>query len=281
MQPRRMQSTTFTGRETTSFSFPKFDQNRLQLSTNLTFTGNSTVSQGALQVTPNSGNNFSTYLANQAGRVFYSTPFVLWAAAANSNASSAAADGRRVASFSTVFQFNLYRTNASVKGEGLAFVVASGNGGQPPGSYGGYLGLTNASTDGLAANGFVAVELDTVKQPYDPDDNHVGLDLNGVRSVSAVPLAPYGIQLAPNDTSSSGDQMVWVDYNGTARHVRVYMSANGSSDKPATAVLNASLDLSEYLLGNDAYFGFSASTGVKYQFNCVPTWNMTVERLPG
>lgn len=269
-------TSTVAGVDFTTFSFPGFDKNP----TDLTLWGNASVNQNALQITPDTGNNANSFLVDQAGRAFYATPFTLWAANASSSNSSAAA-GRRVASFSTVFKANLYRQNQTVKGEGLAFVVASGNGGPPPGSYRGYLGLTNASTDGLAANGFVAVELDTVKQPYDPDDNHVGLDLNGVRSVSAVPLAPYGIQLAPNDTSSSGDQMVWVDYNGTARHVRVYMSANGSSDKPATAVLNASLDLSEYLLGNDAYFGFSASTGVGYQLNCVLMWNMTVEVLHG
>jgi autotransporter-associated beta strand protein len=229
MQPRRMQSTTFTGRKTTSFSFPKFDQNRLQLSTNLTFTGNSTVSQGALQVTPDSGNNFSTYLTNQAGRVFYSTPFVLWAAAANSNASSAAADGRRVASFS---------------------------------------------------NGFVAVELDTVKQPYDPDGNHIGLDVNGVRSSSATcPLAALGIELAPGDTGASdGSNFVWVDYDGAAWRLRAYISPNGT--KPSAAALDASLDLSAIVAARDTYFGFSASTGADdYLLNCVKMWNMTIEVL--
>ena len=273
----RAQATVFTGtvagREITNFSFPKFDQNRVQLATNLTFTGNASVSQGALQVTPDSANNFERYLVNQTGRIFYSTPFLLWA----SNASNATADGRHVASFSTVFQINLYRANKTVKGEGLAFVVASGVDDPPPGSDGGYLGLTNASTDGLGANGFAAVELDTVKQSYDPDDNHVGLDVNGVHSTAAIPLAPYGVQLAPSDNSSSGDYMVWIDYNGTTRHVWVYISPNDT--KPATAVLNASLDLSTILLDKTGYFGFSASTGVDYQLNCVKLWNMTVEVL--
>jgi hypothetical protein len=178
-----------------------------------------------------------------------------------------------------VFRINLYRANATNKGEGLAFVIASSNAaGPPPGSHGGYLGLTNASTDGNSTNGFAAVELDTVKQPYDPDDNHVGLDVNGVRSTDAASLTPLGIQLAPVDTTvNDGFYMVWVDYNGTSRHVRVYVAKNGS--KPDTAVLNATLDLSTVLLGKKAYFGFSASTGVKYQFNCVLMWNMAVERL--
>ncbi|KAL6912238.1 hypothetical protein ACP4OV_001043 [Aristida adscensionis] len=274
----RAQATTFTstvdGRDFTTFSFPGFPKSLQQLPGNLTFPGNSTVNQNALQITMDTGNSAADFYVNQSGRVFYATPFVLWADDAPPSSSG---DGRRVASFSTAFKVNLYRVNKTVKGEGLAFVVASGNGDPPPGSYGGYLGLANASTDGAAANAFAAVELDTVKQAYDPDDNHVGLDVNGVRHAAAAPLAPFGIQLAPAD-NSSGSYFVWVDYNGTARHVRVFMSANDS--KPAAAaVLDAPLDLAAVIPGKKAYFGFSASTGVTYQLNCVLMWNMTVEKL--
>ncbi|KAM0916580.1 hypothetical protein ACQ4PT_009963 [Festuca glaucescens] len=277
----RAQSSTFSstvdGKEFTCFSFPTFSRSLMQLPDNLTFSGNSSVTQNTLQITPdsNTASGPDNFLVNQTGGVFLASPFVLWAPN-----SSSAADGRYVASFSTVFRINLYRANATNKGEGLAFVIASSNaGGPPPGSHGGYLGLTNASTDGNSTNGIAAVELDTVKQPYDPDDNHVGLDVNGVRSTDAASLTPLGIQLAPIDTTvNDGFYMVWVDYNGTSRHVWVYVAKNGS--KPDTAVLNAPLDLSTVLLGKKAYFGFSASTGVKYQFNCVLMWNMTVERLP-
>jgi hypothetical protein len=60
----------------------------------------------------------------------------------------------------------------------------------------------------------------------------------------------------------------------------VYMARNGSN-RPATPVLDTALDLSTVLLGKKAYFGFTASTGVAYQLNCVHMWNMTVEILPG
>jgi hypothetical protein len=172
------QSATFTrtvgGTDFTTFSFPSFDKTLMNLPGNLTFSNNATVSSQALQITPDTLNDPGRFLVNRAGRIMFATPYVLWA----SNASNSSADGRRVASFSTVFKINLYRANASVKGEGLTFIVASGGGAEPPpGSVGGYLGLTNASTDGSAANGFAAVEFDSVKQAYDPDDNHVGLDV--------------------------------------------------------------------------------------------------------
>jgi hypothetical protein len=268
-------TSTVGGREFTTFSFPTFDNDLQQSPDTLTFSSNATIVQNALQITPDTSNSPGRFLINQAGRVFYATPFVLWAENASKNATT---DGRHVASFSTVFKVNLYRVKPSVKGEGLSFLVASDNDKPPAGSSGGYLGLTNASSDGLDSNGFAAVELDTVRQSYDPDDNHVALDVNGVRHSAATPLGPLGIQLAPekNDTNH-GDYMAWVDYNGTTRHVWVYMSKGQL--KPAAAVLNASLDLSRVLRGKTAYFGFSASTGVTYQLNCVLMWNMTVERL--
>uniref|UniRef100_A0A0E0K4B8 non-specific serine/threonine protein kinase n=1 Tax=Oryza punctata TaxID=4537 RepID=A0A0E0K4B8_ORYPU len=277
----RAQATTFTstvdGKEFATFSFPKFDKSLMLLPANLTFSSNASVTQDGLQITPDSGNKPEIFLVNQAGRVFFTAPFVVWESKSSSSssnntaASAAAADGKYIASFSTVFKVNLFRSNLNktVKGEGLAFVVASSNAREPPvGSHGGFLGLTNASTDGKTTNGFVAVELDTVKQRYDIDDNHVGLDVNGVRSTR-----PLG-----NTTVDDGICFVWVQYNGTSRRMSVYIAKNET--KPSAAVLNASLDLSTILLGKTAYFGFSASTGAAtYQLNCVRMWNMTVERL--
>jgi hypothetical protein len=121
-----------------------------------------------------------------------------------------------------------------------------------------------------------------VKQRYDPDDNHVGLDVNGVRSKVTASLAPFDMQLAPrpgNTATDDGSCMVWIEYNGTSRHVWVYMSKKGS--RPATAVLDSPLDLSTVLVGKTAHFGFSASTGEEYELNRVLMWNMTVEILPG
>ncbi|KAL5207577.1 hypothetical protein ABZP36_032012 [Zizania latifolia] len=274
--------TTFTstidGKESTTFSFTEFDKSLRASSGNLNFSSNASISQSALQITPDSSNNPEDYLVNQAGRVFFPTPFVLWV----SNSSNTTADGNYVASFSTVFKANLYRANSnkSVKGEGLAFVIAATYDQEsPPGSYGEFLGLTNASTDGKATNRFVAVEMDSVKQPYDIDDNHVGLDINGVHSITSTSLTPIGIELAPQNTTSThdGSFFVWVEYNGTTRHVWVYMAKNNR--KPSVPVLNSSLDLPTILIGKEAYFGFSASTGLRYQLNCVLMWNMTVEKL--
>ncbi|KAL6858951.1 hypothetical protein ACP4OV_017953 [Aristida adscensionis] len=255
------------GDNVTSFSFSGFQ--RAFAGANVTLLGDANINQGALQITPDSLNNPDAYLKNKSGRVLYSTAFRLW------HHDAKAAGGKKVASFATVFTVDVFRANGSEPAEGIAFVIAPSADEPPAGSSGGYLGLTNAATDGNATNRIVAVELDTEKQRYDPDDNHVGLNVNSVVSVATASLRPLGIEISP---ASDAKYDVWVDYDGAARRIAVYMAVAGRA-KPRRAVLAAPLDLGQ-VAAEQSYFGFSASTGRKYQLNCVLAWNMTVEKLP-
>ncbi|KAG6499356.1 probable L-type lectin-domain containing receptor kinase S.5 [Zingiber officinale] len=236
----------------------------------LRFFGNAGYNMGALQLTPDSSNP-SFNLANKAGRVFLNCAFKL-----REDNGAAANASRHVASFNTSFTFNIFN-NLTKPGEGLAFLIASSLDGPPPGSEGPFLGLTNATLNGHPDNHFVAIELDTVMNTNlsDPNDNHVGLDVNGVVSNTTTNLTSLGIQIAPvNATNYS----VWIDYDGGARDIRVHIAVFNES-KPAVPALHAPLDLSEYL-NQQSYFGFAASTGDTYQLNCVLAWNLTVEILP-
>ncbi|KAF6144364.1 hypothetical protein GIB67_024591, partial [Kingdonia uniflora] len=67
------------------------------------------------------------------------------------------------------------------QGEGLTFIIAPDLD-IPAQNYGQYLGLTNVSTDGNLTNHLIAIELDTVKPDFDPDDNHMGLNINNIKS---------------------------------------------------------------------------------------------------
>ncbi|TVT99138.1 hypothetical protein EJB05_55487, partial [Eragrostis curvula] len=259
-----------------SFSFSGFQSSFRGV--NVTVLGDGNINQGALQITPDSLNNASYFLVNKTGRVLYSKPFRLWTHEKKDGGKTGnVTGGKRVASFSTVFTVNVFRPNGTEPAEGVAFVIApSADEPPPPGSFGGYLGLTNAATDGNETNKIVAVELDTEKQAYDPDDNHVGLDVNSVVSVATASLRPLGIEISPVDPVKYN---VWIDYDGRARRVAVYMAVEGKA-KPRRAVLAAPLDLGE-TVAETSYFGFSAATGRKYQLNCILAWNMTVEKLPG
>ncbi|KAJ1269150.1 hypothetical protein BS78_07G188400 [Paspalum vaginatum] len=261
----------------TGFSFSRFvSANR---GVNVTVLGEANINQGALQITPDSLNDAATYLTHRSGRVLYATPFKLWHREEGRHGGEAnnasAGGGKRVASFSTVFTVNIFRPNGTEPAEGFAFVIAPSADQPPAGSSGGYLGLTNSSTDGSAANMIVAVELDTEKQPYDPDDNHVGLNVNSVVSIANASLEPLGIEISPVDPVKYD---VWVDYDGAARRIAVYMAVAGKA-KPGREVLAAPLDLGA-TVAEWSYFGFAASTGRKYQLNCVLAWNMTLEKLP-
>ncbi|PQQ02534.1 putative L-type lectin-domain containing receptor kinase S.5 [Prunus yedoensis var. nudiflora] len=84
-------------------------------------------------------------------------------------------------------------------GEGLAFLIAP-NLTLPQGSDGQYLDLTNAASDGNPSNHLLAVELNTYKQSFDQNDNHLGININSIRSNKTVSLSDLDIQIAPNTT---------------------------------------------------------------------------------
>ncbi|THU48040.1 hypothetical protein C4D60_Mb09t22030 [Musa balbisiana] len=250
--------TTTTSYETYSIS----SFNDVANGTTLLMLKDAGYSQGALQVTP-FGLNYSAHLANKSGRIVFTIPFKLWED--DDDASNS------VASFNTDFDVIIYRPGGAVPGEGFAFVILPSLDAPPSGSERGFLGLTNATLDGNPDNHLVAIEFDTVKQSYDPNDNHVGLNVNSVVSDVA---AEVDIPIAPVNVTN---YTVWVDYDGIGRAVSVYMAVSGTP-KPFVPVLNTSLDLSRHVR-RYSYFGFAASTGATYELNCVLSWNLKVQNL--
>lgn len=249
--------------------------------------GSATISLGALQITPDSANgNYS--LANKSGRVLYNRSFTLW------NSDSDSSSPGYVASFNSSFLINVYRLNSSgvhmdsaIPGEGLAFIVAPDLT-HPDNSSGQYLGLTNATTDGNVNNHLVAIELDTLRESFDPDSNHMGLNINSVKSKNTVSLSDYGIEIAPPGAVL---YMVWVQYDGRSHNLSVFMANQTDQTKdskgafiniqprPTTPILTANINLKD-IVKQKSYFGFAASTGSYIQLNCVLMWNLTVEILP-
>ncbi|KAL6998771.1 hypothetical protein U1Q18_043194 [Sarracenia purpurea var. burkii] len=231
-----------------------------------------TISNEALQVTPDTAQR-EFDLKNQSGRVFLNQRFKLWEGSIHSS--------DEIASFNSSFLINVYRIGNNTPGEGLAFVVAPDLN-LPPKSYGQYLGLTNSTTDGNATNRLVAVEFDTFKEDFDPDANHVGLNINSVRSKNTTSLTPLGIEIAP--AGQARFYNVWVQYDGADKFIAVYIAEQAEKEgdtppRPVTPVLKEGLDL-RGVVEQYSYFGFSASTGDAEQLNCVLRWNLTVEYYP-
>ncbi|KAG8373569.1 hypothetical protein BUALT_Bualt11G0038100 [Buddleja alternifolia] len=240
-----------------------------------------TISNAALQVTPDSASS-DFNLNNNSGHILLKRPFKLWNDNNNIRPSSNTSTSRaRVASFNTSFLVNIFRPSNGTPGEGLAFVIAP-NLNLPNNSSGQFLGLTNSTTDGNPANKVVAVELDTFKQDFDPDGNHIGIDIHSVRSTKTAPLAPHNITLVPIGAKFYN---IWVDYDGQNMVMDVYIIEQAEKygqtpPKPDSPILSATdLNLMDHV-NQYSYFGFSASTGNTTQLNCVLRWNLTVHYFP-
>ncbi|KAL7192782.1 hypothetical protein ACSBR2_024576 [Camellia fascicularis] len=252
--------------KTFTAKYGAFDDNTLFATTPASLIG-----RDALQITPDTISDI-IHLTNQSGRVLLKQPFKLWKGP-NDNSSSS----DRVASFNSSFLINIFRINNNPAGEGLAFVLVPDLN-LPNNSSGQYLGLTNSTTDGLASNRLIAVEFDTFKQDFDPDDNHVGLNINSVKSKKAESLNQSGIQLSPTGAKFYN---VWVEYDGVKKTIQVYIIEQPEKDgatppRPDSPVLEEALDL-RGVVDQNSYFGFSASTGNTIELNCVLRWNLTVE----
>ncbi|CAN1142574.1 L-type lectin-domain containing receptor kinase IV.2 [Linum perenne] len=94
-----------------------------------------------------------------------------------------------VSSFSTSFVVAIVPQYSNLGGHGIAFVI-SPNRGLPDSLPSQYLGLFNKSNIGNFTNHVFAVELDTIYSSEfgDIDNNHVGIDINGLDSRTAAPV---------------------------------------------------------------------------------------------
>ncbi|KAI3426630.1 Protein kinase domain-containing protein, partial [Psidium guajava] len=230
--------------------------------------GSATINNGALQVTPDSAGNYP--LVNKSGRILLKDSFKLHD------------KGARVASFNTSFFININNHSGSTSdhGEGMAFVIAPDLSLPPPGSEGQYLGLTNATTDGNATNHLAAIEFDTFKEDFDPDNNHIGLNINSVRSKQNVSLSNFGFQLVPKGAKNF---TIWIQYDGVNKTLQVFMVDEDSpvptKPRPSNPVMiEKDLDITK-IVNEHSYFGFTASTGTAVELHCVLGWNLTVEKL--
>ncbi|KAG5533157.1 hypothetical protein RHGRI_027394 [Rhododendron griersonianum] len=192
------------------------------------------------------------------GHAFYTFPIQF------KNSSNAS-----VISFSTTFVFAIVPESPIRRGHGLAFVI-SPNKEIPRARPGQYLGLFNDTNNGKSSNHILAVELDTMYSSVfeDINDNHVGIDINGLNSTKSAPAGYFADQNGAfrkngafrNLSLISGEPMqVWVEYDGINRQLNVTMSPT-NRPKPALPLLSLTKDLSPFLL-EYMYVGFSSSAG--------------------
>lgn len=232
------------------FNFPSFKpQDETE---SLLLSKNSKFFSDAIQITP----DIRGEIKNYSGRAFYKEPYRLWSKKKN-----------KLASFNTTFVLNI-NPQTSPGGEGLAFIL-SADINLPENSAGDWLGIVNASTNGTAKAGILAVEFDTRKSStQDGPDNHVGININSISSIKMASLSNTRVNL-----SSGINVTVRIQYKNDVISVFGHMTAT-SEDSMETLLVSPPLNLSSYLQ-EEVYLGFSASTSNYTQLNCVRAWEFS------
>jgi hypothetical protein len=180
-------------------------------------------------------------------------------------------------SFSTRFEVKMSGGSAPFA-DGMVFMFQNDPRGlnslAGAGGFLGYDGFGDESptANSVGVNGFpppiepsVGVELDIFTNEWDPNNNHIAVDLNGDVEVPVAVTTPsfslYGQKVR-----------VWVDYNAESHHLKVF-AADGK-EKPLNPLLDTELDLSE-IVGPHGFVGFSAATGGLNANHDVLSWKFS------
>ncbi|CAN6302970.1 unnamed protein product [Urochloa humidicola] len=231
------------------------------------FAGQNVTTSGAAVVTPSGLLQLTNHTNEVFGHGFYPTPVRF-----KPNAST----GGAAVSFSTTFVFAIAPHYPDAHGHGIAFALAPSP--TVPGAVEGKdLGLFNTSdSTGQGSSEIVAIELDTAwdKEFSDINDNHVGIDVNSLKSVNSTPAAyvDNGTGRIVNLSLVSGNlQQVWIEYDGASMLLEVTVSPAGKP-RPPVPLLSYTVNLSS-AVADDTYVGFSGANGAAASFHYVLGWS--------
>ncbi|GMH30070.1 hypothetical protein Nepgr_031913 [Nepenthes gracilis] len=253
---------------------------------NITFNGFRSANlslDGIAEFTANGLLKLTNATRQEKGHAFYPNPIKFKYKSSSSDVS--------VYSFSTTFVFAIIPQYPTLSGHGIVFVLSPQRG--LPGSLPSqWLGLFNNTSNGNSSNHVVGVELDTIlsSEFADINDNHVGIDINGLHSAVSAPASYFVANSTDyrNLTLISGKPMqVWIEYDGNEKQMNVTL-APVDINKPKIPLLSLLIDLSP-ILKDTMYVGFSSSTGSVLTSHYVLGWsfamngsaqNLNISQLP-
>ncbi|CAI9755868.1 unnamed protein product [Fraxinus pennsylvanica] len=183
------------------------------------------------------------------GRAFYVNPIRFLDPSSNATGS-----------FSCRFSFTITSTPSCPSGEGLAFFITSNTGSFSLSD--GHMGLPADFQDS-----YVAVEFDTTFNPSleDINSNHIGIDVNSVKSLASVDVVSKGINLRGGKEITT-----WIEYRDSEKMIRVWVGYSNQI-RPISPVLEAQIDLSKQFK-EFMHVGFSASNGNGSAIHTVDRW---------
>ncbi|KAJ4753220.1 receptor lectin kinase [Rhynchospora pubera] len=171
--------------------------------------GNQLILAGSTKMTTDGLLQLTDDTTGILGHAFFSSPIPM--IIPNKNVSE-------VISFSTSFILDILTVNKA-GGHGLTFAITPSK--QLPGAdVADYLGLLGPSNNGNISNHIFAVEFDHVKttvQLNEANANHVGVDINSVKSNASQNAAYYTNQNSKVEFQLESGQPIqaWINYNGT------------------------------------------------------------------
>jgi hypothetical protein len=208
----------------------------------LTLQGNAVIQETHLELTSPQDDPYTT-----VGRALYPTPVPIWDKTTGN-----------VASFVTSFSFSLVPVGAFPPGDGLIFFLAPPNSVIPNlnNTDGGDLGVVDETT---AFNRFVGVEFDNYHNDWDPNNAHIGIDVNSLISSKT----------SPWDSQNGVLYNVSIIYDSSSKTLSVSLiDENGQLSTVAQVV-----DL-KAVLPETVSIGLSGSTSVeKRQIYVIETWS--------
>ncbi|CAL4945178.1 unnamed protein product [Urochloa decumbens] len=187
-----------------------------------------------------------------------------------------ASTGGAAVSFSTTFVFAIVPRYPEAHGHGIAFALTPSPA-VPGAMVGKNLGLFNTSdSTGQGRSEVVAVELDTVKDEEfsDINDNHVGIDVNSLKSMNSTPAAYIDNatgRLVSLNLVSGNLQQVWIEYDGASMLLEVTVSPVGTP-RPAVPLVSYTVNLSS-AVADETYVGFSGANGAASSSHYVLGWS--------
>uniref|UniRef100_A0A0E0LGX6 non-specific serine/threonine protein kinase n=1 Tax=Oryza punctata TaxID=4537 RepID=A0A0E0LGX6_ORYPU len=246
------------------------------------FAGANLTLDGTATVTPSGLLELTNGTLQLKGHAFHPTP--LRFGSGTGGAGAGAGDGV-VRSFSASFVFGILSAYPDMSAHGIVFLVS------PTTNFSAalasqYLGLVNVTNNGDAGNRIFAVELDTLQQDEfrDINDNHVGVDINGLVSLQSSNAGYYaydgaGAGAFRNLTLISHEAMqVWVDYDAGNARIDVTLAPLAVA-KPVKPLISAVYNLSS-VITNTAYVGFSSATGSFNSRHYVLGWSFAMDGGP-
>ncbi|MBA0782670.1 hypothetical protein Gotri_000520 [Gossypium trilobum] len=224
-----------------SFNFTSFDTSN----DNIRYKGDARPINSTIQLT-----NLDVW---RSGHAIYAEPMHLWDKYTGN-----------LAGFTTHFTFSIQAQTNITPADGLAFFVASLEYHVPDVPDGSGIGLaTGTLLFNSTENPFVAVEFDTYHNDWDPENNHVGIDINSVVSNKTIEWYSGGLDGEIID--------VWISYSASSKILQVSFTGFGEDNTTIQQSLQYELDLRDYL-SEWVTFGFASATGIYYELNTIHSW---------